>query len=183
MEKNSRDEYSSAGLQICKPLQPGLKPGKSRNRSNYRPALIRPLIETLRSSHAGSSLQGSPPRCPPGALPRVFVFLVLFSACCSIYLIEEWAFLRGRVPLLVCLAPSCSTSYSPWLPYPLDASPVRRSPAERGRLGGGQNRRQPGLGVALKEPLHQFIEKLRFFQIHRMACRRNDTGLGLWDAA
>jgi hypothetical protein len=31
----------------------------------------------------------------------VFVFLVLFFASRSIYLIEEWAFLRGRVPLLV----------------------------------------------------------------------------------
>jgi hypothetical protein len=31
----------------------------------------------------------------------VFVFLVLFAACRSIYLIEEWAFLRGRIPVLV----------------------------------------------------------------------------------
>jgi hypothetical protein len=31
----------------------------------------------------------------------VFVFLVLFAASRSIYLIEEWAFLRGRIPLLV----------------------------------------------------------------------------------
>ena len=31
----------------------------------------------------------------------VFVFLVLFAASRSIYLIEEWAFLRGRIPVLV----------------------------------------------------------------------------------
>ena len=42
---------------------------------------------------------------PPDALLElalaVFVFLVLFAASRSIYLIEEWAFLRGRVPVLV----------------------------------------------------------------------------------
>ena len=34
----------------------------------------------------------------------VFVFLVLFAASRSIYLIDEWAFLRGRVPLLLWFA-------------------------------------------------------------------------------
>jgi len=31
----------------------------------------------------------------------VTVFLVLFAASRSIYLIEEWTFLRGRIPVLV----------------------------------------------------------------------------------
>jgi hypothetical protein len=35
MENNSRHEYSSAGLQICKQLQLGLKPGNRRNSLKY----------------------------------------------------------------------------------------------------------------------------------------------------